>query len=57
MPADIVSRFGRAWGDPVNNLFIAPQYESAVVDALEAAGWTCERDDALVIAASDRSFD
>ncbi len=55
MPEE-ASRFGEYTNSVLNGPFlvIPPDKESAIVDALEAAGYTCERNDPLVQTASGR---
>ena len=53
MPAELIARFGRSGtgGAGGEYLEFAPRHESALSAALEAAGWTCVKDDDLVNAA------
>lgn len=58
MPAELLTRFGRTEASVLNGdyLRIDPRHEAALAAALEGAGWTCIKDDALVSAASGYGY-
>jgi len=54
LPADLVARYGVVTSTLLDGdyLSIPTQHEAELVAELESRGWTCERDDAMVLEAS-----
>ncbi|MFZ2528402.1 MAG: hypothetical protein WAX14_12215 [Rhodococcus sp. (in: high G+C Gram-positive bacteria)] len=59
MPPELIAQYGNSAASVLNGDFldIDPRHEAALVAALEEAGWTCIKDDALVSSASGFAAD
>jgi hypothetical protein len=53
MPASVLDRFGRSVDTTLSGAYVEldPAAESQVVAAMQAEGWTCVKDEVLVLAA------